>query len=134
MKLTLVYDADGDIYLCDGKAEEWVNTYLDTFLENKKDQRIVVGSALIIDFFRLKLAQGVIKTDQIEFVFNDKTLEHNRYGTIKHWPKGYCDIPIEPMEKLLTIGSEAIKKRQEEKDRWKRRTPKGPELTEESEV
>ena len=125
MKLTLVYDANSGYNLCDGKSEEWVDTYLDIFLENKKDQRIVIGSALLIDFFRLRLAQGVIKTDQIEFVFNDQVLDHNKYGRIKHWPKGYCDIPIEPMEQLLIIGSEVHKK-----PKW----PKGPEIIEESEI
>ncbi len=111
MKLTLVYDAMSGYNLCDGRSEEWVDTYIDEFLKGKKDQRIVIGSALLIDFFRLRLAQGVISTDQVEFVFKDKTLEHNKHGRIKHWPRGYCDIPIEPMEKLLTIGSESVKKR-----------------------
>ena len=29
MKLTLVYDANSGYNLCDGKSEEWVDTYLD---------------------------------------------------------------------------------------------------------
>ncbi len=111
MKLTLVYDAMSGFNLCDGRSEGWVDTYLDIFLKGGKNQRIVIGSALLIDFFRLRLAEGVISTDQIEFVFKGKTLEHNKHGRIKHWPRGYCDIPIEPMEKLLTIGSESAKKR-----------------------
>ena len=72
--------------------------------------KLIVSSALLIDFFRLRLAQGVISTDQIEFVFEGKTLDHNKHGRIKHWPKGYCDIPIEPMEELLIIGSKYHKK------------------------
>jgi len=111
MKLTLVYDANSGYSLCDGKSEAWVDMFLKEFFENKKDQRIVIGSALLIDFFRLRLAQGVISADQIEFVYDGKTLGHNKYGRITHWPKGYCDIPIEPMEKLLTIQSDFAKKR-----------------------
>jgi len=125
MKLTLVYDANSGFNLCDGRSEAWVDTYLDIFLEDKKDQRIVIGSALLIDFFRLRLAQGVIKTDQIEFIFNNQVLNHNKHGRIEHWPKGFCDIPIEPMEQLLTLGSKAHKK-----PKW----PATPEIIGESEV
>ena len=110
MKLTIEYDKDHGYVFPDGRSEEWVDAALKLFLKRQKDQHIKVCSALLIDFFRLRLAQGVIKTDQIEFVFNDRVLEHNKHGRIKHWPKGYCDIPIEPMEKLLILGSEVHKK------------------------
>ena len=111
MKLTLVYDAMSGYNLCDGRAEGWVDTYLDEFLKGGKNQRIVIGSALLIDFFRLRLCEGVIAVNQIEFVFDGKTLDHNEYGRIKHWPKGYCDIPIYPMERLLCLASDLAKKK-----------------------
>ena len=110
MKLTIEYDKDhGHIYP-DGRSEAWVDATLKLFLKRKKNQSVKVCSSLLIDYFRLRLAQGIIKTDQIEFTFEGKTLNHNKYGRIEHWPKGYCDIPIEPMEQLLILGSDMAKK------------------------
>lgn len=125
MKLTIEYDQDKGYIFPDGKAEEWVDKTLEHFLKQEEDQHIKVCSSLLVDFFRLRLCQGIIDTSQIEFIFDGVTLEHNEYGRITHWPKGYCDIPIEPVEQMLTL---AYKKRK--KPKWS----DGPELIEESEV
>ena len=113
MKLTVEYDPNVGHVERDGEAEKWVDEIIATAkTEDKKDDWIVtVSSALLIDFFRLRLAQGVIKKDQIEFVFNDQVLNHNKYGRIEYWPKGFCDIPIEPMERLLVLASDKVKKK-----------------------
>jgi hypothetical protein len=110
MKLTIEYNAKNGFHITDGGAEDWVDIFIAKFFEGKKDLKLTVASALLIDFFRVRLAQGVIETDQIAFTFEGKTLRHNKHGRIEHWPKGFCDIPIEPMEQLLMMGSEVHKK------------------------
>jgi len=116
MKLTVEYDPMVGYVCKDGEAQGWVDDVLHAVLKrmNDKDQYrddlITVASALLIDYFRVRLAEGVIKKDQIAFKFDGKILEHNEHGRITHWPKGFCDLPIEPMERLLTLQSEAWKK------------------------
>lgn len=111
MKLTIEYDQNDGYVFPDGRAGGWVDTTLRYFLKREEDQHIKVCSSLLIDFFRLRLCEGVISVDQVEFIFDGKVLEHNEYGRITHWPKGYCDIPIEPVEQLLTMASDKAKKK-----------------------
>jgi hypothetical protein len=120
MILTIDYNANSGFVMADGRAEGQVDHLISGFLGQNNDQNIVTSSALIIDFFRLRVAEGIIPTDQIKFTFNGKTLNHNKHGRIEQWPDGYCDIPIGPMEKLLTIGSKSAKDRQKERDEWKK--------------
>lgn len=110
MKLIVEYDKDEGYVFPDGKAEHWVDEIIKVFFKQNRDQKIPVASDLLIHFFRLRLGQGVLKVDQIEFVFDGKTLEHNEYGRITYWPKGFCDIPIEPVEQLLTLAAKKRKK------------------------
>ena len=116
MKLIIEYNADGGYIFPDGKIEAWVNETVKQFknkLRNniEEDRKLIVANTIAIDFFRLALAEGRIEKDQIEFVFEGKTLEHNKYGVIKHWPKEYCDIPIKPMVKMMEIGAKIAKEK-----------------------
>lgn len=113
MKLRVTYNAHAGHVIEDGKAKQWVDKIISEALNLKEPSHymtITVASDLLIHFFRLRLGQGVLKVDQIEFVFDGKTLEHNEYGRITHWPKGFCDIPIEPVEQLLTLAAKKRKK------------------------
>jgi hypothetical protein len=116
MKLTVEYDPKHGYVLPDGRVEEYVDKVITAFFNQNDNQKITVACALFVDFFRLRLCEGVIKTDQIEFMFEDKILRHNKYATMEHWPKGYCDIPIEPVEKLLTCGAKLAKLAKEKRD------------------
>ena len=109
MKLIIEYNAKHGYAVPDGHTEYYVDTIIANFLKQEEDMVVSVATALFVDFFRVRLAGGAIKPDQIEFMFENKVLEHDRYGTLRHWPKGFCDIPIEPMEQLLTIQSKAWK-------------------------
>lgn len=117
MKLTVEYNPIAGHVTKDGEAEQWVDDKIHSMffakekLEDRDDWVVTVASALLIDFFRLRLCEGVINVDQIAFTFDGKTLEHNEYGRITHWPKGYCDIPIYPMERLLTLAHDKAKKK-----------------------
>ena len=110
MKLTIEYDSDHGYLYADGRAEEWIDSSIKLFLKQKKNWHIKVCSALLVDFFRLKVCEGKIDVDQIEFVFKGEVLKHNKYGSIEHWPDGFCDIPIYPMERLLILASDMLKK------------------------
>jgi len=109
MKLTVEYDSEDGYLFPDGWAEAWVTKTVMNFLRGRKDQHLKVSSELLIDYFRLKLAKGIIRPDQIQFKFNDEILKTNKYGTLERWPKGFCDQAMNICEELLTIGADAAK-------------------------
>lgn len=112
-KLTVNYKQIGGHVFPDGESEKWVELVIKTFFKRKENVKISVSSALLIRFFLLKICQGSISKDEIEFTFDEKTLEHNEYGRISHWPEGYCDIPIKAVEKLLILAAKKSKKARE---------------------
>jgi len=119
MKLTVEYDPMTGHVCKDGEAQGWVDDIIHHALYKMGDEQnpvVVVASGLLVDYFRVRLAEGIIKKDQIEFKFQGKVLEHNEYSQLRHWPKGYCDTAIEPVERLLTLQSKAWKKKKEERD------------------
>jgi hypothetical protein len=116
MKLTIIYDPDRGYLFADGKAEEWVDETIDMFnrageRSDDPEWRIKVCSALLVDYFRLRLAQKKIKADQIAFEFKDQTLIHNKYGRLEKWPKGFCDYTDDILTELLSIGLKASKEK-----------------------
>jgi hypothetical protein len=120
MKLTIEYDSLTGHVCKDGEAQGWVDDIIhraiNTFPE-RDDLVVTVASALLVDFFRMRLCEGIIKTDQIAFTFNGEVLKHNKYGRIEHWPDGYCDIPIYPMERLLILAADMAKKERKANDK-----------------
>lgn len=142
MKLTIDYNAENGFHVADGGAEPFIDVYINRFLKQKKDMKLTVASSLLVDFFRLRLVQGVIKTDQIEFTFDGEVIKHNSYATFEYWPKGYCDVGDHVLEGLLTWQSTTAKKKRKEREERilkkenfrKPEWPVEPELIEESEV
>ena len=117
MKITVEYKPKGGYVFADGDGEEWVDITLNKFLSGHKDRVYTVSSSLLIDYFRLRLAQGIIAPDQIQFKFNDEILKANKYGTLEQWPNGFCDHTMNICEELLTIGSDAAKARKKERNK-----------------
>ena len=120
MKLTVEYDPMAGHVYKDGEAQGWVDDILHHALnkvEDREDLVVTVASALLIDYFRLRLAQGIILPDQIQFKFNDQIIKANKYGTLEQWPRGFCDKTMDILEELLTIGSNAMKARKKERDK-----------------
>jgi hypothetical protein len=123
MKITVEYNPLAGHVIKDGEAEEWVDEIIKTAfsIKDEKDLVITVASSLLVDFFRLRLVQGVIKVDQIEFTFDGKVIKHNSYATFEHWPKGYCDVGDHVLEGLLTWQSTTAKKRRKEREERKKK-------------
>lgn len=115
MKLRIKYNPDNGYLFPDGKTEEWVDKIIALFKDavNKGEDpewELKVCSALLIDCFRLRLAEGILTVNEIEFVFKDQTLKHNETGRIEKWPKGFCDHGVGMMEKILSAEIQAHKK------------------------
>jgi hypothetical protein len=121
MKITVEYNPLAGHVIKDGEAEEWIDEIIKTAfnIEDEKDLVITVASSLLVDFFRLRLAEGVLSTDQIEFTFMGEVIRHNSYATFEHWPKGYCDTGDHVLEGLLTCQSKIFKERKKAREKKK---------------
>ena len=110
MRITVEYDPDNGHVFRDNEAEAWVNEIIETArTEDRDDWVVTVGSALLIDYFRLQLAREVLTVDEILFTYNGLPLVHTQTGRFHHWPKGFCDktdkILTELLEKEYVPGS-----------------------------
>ena len=57
---------------------------------------ITVGQGLIIEYLRLYVCRGIIKPEEIEFIFDNLkgqvfTMKTDKNGRLDNWPKGFCD-------------------------------------------
>lgn len=109
--LIIEYDPNKGYIFPDGEAEEWANKMVagrDSWIN--EDEHIMVCSTLLIDLFRALIPEGKLAVDEVEFRFNGQVLEHNKYGRITHWPDGFCSIPCDVLERLLSCAHELHKK------------------------
>ena len=110
MKIIVEYDANSGYTFPDGQAEKWVDNMIQIARDGRKEVKFQVSSALLVDYFRVKLARGELSMNEVEFVYEGQTLVHNEYGRFENWPKGFCDRTDKVLEELLTIQHEAWKK------------------------
>lgn len=90
--LRVTYDPNDGIVVPDGKTEQWTADVLSKWLEaGKPDTNITVGSALMVDQFRLKAKQEVFDSSEFMFVFYGKEIALYQGGRCSHWPNGFCD-------------------------------------------
>lgn len=104
-KITVVYDPINGIAVNDGKSEVFVDSCIKAF---RKDGscKVTVGNSLIINFFRLKVVDGVLSPDEVIFVHrksgcDDIELSVNVYGVLKGNTLDFCDTEDRVIESIL---------------------------------
>ena len=95
-KIEIRYDPDNGLVFPDNKVESFVNN----FNILGRDIYVCVGSALIIDYFRLAVKKGKISCNDIVFLFNDEVLPINKDGRLPRWPIGFCDHLMDVLSEL----------------------------------
>ena len=102
-KLIVEYDPEYGKALSDSPSKNYVE-----YVINNKDivPHIVVGTCFFIMLFRVAVAEGKIKPTEIEFLFEEETIEIDKYGTYNDWPKGFADADIDVLKKLLFFDPE----------------------------
>ena len=97
-KLIVEYDPVYGKALPDNQSKVYVEDAI-----NNKDivLHIIVGTCFFIMLFRVAVAEGKIKPTEIEFLFEEETIEIDKYGTCNDWPKGFADADIDILKKLL---------------------------------
>ena len=100
MKLTINYDPINGEVEPDGKIASYVK-HLACIAEVRSSLEITVGSALIIDEIRALIIEGTLSHKDIVFKFKGEEIHPSKDGTISYWPKGFCDVYDNILERLL---------------------------------
>lgn len=108
-KITVVYSKNAPP-ISDFLVDDFVCRTAHDHKKNNECQVIETSSSILIDRFRLSIADGTIDANDIEFYFEKKRLEHNKYGAIVDCPKGFADKAIDICEHIITTSIKRKKK------------------------
>lgn len=93
MKVT--YDKNNGLFVTDGKVMETAKS----ILENNKD--VTVSQGLLVDAIRLNMKENKIPPDNVCFFFNGEEIAINKRYGLNNWPKGFCSVFEDIIEKLI---------------------------------
>ena len=86
--LHLKWDPVNGICVPDGKVAEKVSEILSNYEFNYH----FIGSALLINEFRLRIVRGEIAASEVRFIVGGEDMFANSSGRFDHWPRGFCDL------------------------------------------
>lgn len=61
----------------------------------------LVGTEALVQAFRVQVARGNIKHDELEFQYGSTSISIDRRGMLKQWPTGFCDTYENMLMELL---------------------------------
>lgn len=102
--LIVNYDPDNHFVVEDGKIEKCVNELLEMYFKTAigvYETKITVGSELIVQYFRVAVREGKISHEDIKFEYKGQRIDVDKFGNLREWPKGFCDIVDDYLNRLI---------------------------------
>ena len=87
--ITLEYDALNGMVLPEGMVKPFVTEFIR--LNKGQDIKLIFGQELILQEFRLALANGILSINSFRLMFDNQEVAFTYDFKIEHWPKGLCD-------------------------------------------
>lgn len=119
-KLKIIYSATGSYSVSDFEATEWVDKRVEMYLTNRPvDLEIRVGTEYMLNVFALRVMEGIIPMEEVEFYFEDTLLVFDKYDGIEFPSK---DLPSNwamwatVNEQILLLGYKRMKKDKNDKE------------------
>ena len=100
-KLIIEYDPINGQCIPDGKIKEWIEDKVSLSSELKSELIVITSSSLVIEEVRALIGEHVLSNKNIAFKFKGEMLYPDRSGMLDYWPKGFCDIFENILEKLM---------------------------------
>lgn len=101
--ITIEYCAEGEP-VSDFNYEEWLNK-----VKSSNNSCFKVSTSLAIDVIRLAILKKELYYNKIIFKYKDQEIKANEYGTLKEWPKGFCDISMNIAFEILDLANKERK-------------------------
>ncbi len=102
-KIIVEYDGDSQFALLirDGAVEEHVCEHIAHFNKHGRGKHLAYGSQEPFMMWRVAIREGLIPSEDVEFMFDGEVVPHNSDGKINHWPTGLCNLTMKILERLL---------------------------------
>lgn len=85
----------------DGYIDTYVAILLNRLNETDDDFVCNIATELVIHKLRERINAGVINPSDIQFMYNEEIVQHDRNGRFTHWPDGFCNNYGKILEKLI---------------------------------
>jgi hypothetical protein len=109
--LYVEYDEQYGTVVPDGQVAKrvlkWIENYCDESVSN-----VCVGSDVMVNQFRLMVIDGILKHDELMFIYKDIQVPVDRYAKM-NCPKGMCDLNMDQMFALID-GASKVKRAETE--------------------
>ena len=91
------------IYLRDDRVESWVNSVIEDYnLNHKNEEKLInVSNSLIVSHFRLAVKENRISILDIKFLYKGNYLRCDSNGILDSYPEGFCDHLDKLLDKML---------------------------------
>ena len=99
-KLTVEFDGDDGVALPDNKSRGYVD---DVITNRATTPYVVIGTELLLMLFRCAVVEKKIKHTDLKFMFEEKLIDVDRYGTCREWPKGFGDVGLDALDILVFL-------------------------------
>lgn len=87
----------------DWDVESFCNTVYKNFQKSKETLNIEVCNEIVILRFRAMVAEGLIKPEEIVFIFKCDEIKVNKHGRLLKSPKDFCDRSDNYLDKILDL-------------------------------
>ena len=107
-KLKIIYSVNGDV-VSDLKAEKWVDFKIKEYLNSSNNLEICIGTEYMLNIFVLRVMQGIIPVENVEFYYENILLIFDIYDGIilpdNCQPFGWSTVVME----IVKLGYEHLK-------------------------
>lgn len=97
-KLTVEFNGDDGVVYPDNKSQKYVD---DVIANRATTPYVVIGSDLLLTLFRCAVVEKKIKHTDLKFMFKEKVIDIDKYGTCREWPKGFGNASLDALEVLV---------------------------------
>lgn len=99
-KITIEYDPiKGDV-MPDGKVHKYIDDTT-AMAKNAEHIKLVIGSVLLFDAFRVAVKEGRIDHRNITIHFDKRSYNLDTNGKMAFWPIGLCDVYDDILDRLM---------------------------------
>lgn len=105
--ITIEYKPLG-LTVSDFMCEKFFQTILKTIKTNN-NQYFPISSGIAIERIRVGIAEGDINHKDVTFLFKGEKFQTDEHGRIEQWPKGFCEVFSEYLDRILKVHCQKIK-------------------------
>ena len=95
---TVVYAPDG-VAFSDEECERAARLFL--ALPSEQQAEIRVSTSNFVLAVRALVAENLFSWNDVQFKYNDLIIPVHQYGTLPHWPQGFCDMDQKLLSRII---------------------------------